>query len=286
MLFFIIDAFADKAFGGNTAGVIIYKDLKEDIMQKIAAELRFSETAFIKPIDYETFDIRFFTPSSEVSLCGHGTIAAFGALLSSKYISGNNTYHMITKSGVLPVYVKKDFIMMEQASPEAGAIITDFNELANALKISRDDIGDYNYHLIPQAISTGLYDIILPVKNKEILNGISPDFTALAELSSKCNVVGVHAFTLDDKLHTASCRNFAPLYGINEEAATGTSNGALSYYLYLNNVIKDFNRDYTFLQGEKMNRPSEIITRLEYKDKLLILCGGSYKVLAHGEFAI
>lgn len=287
MLFYIIDAFTDKAFGGNTAGVIIYdSNMDASEMQSIAAELRFSETAFIKPINKETYDIRFFTPVSEVSLCGHGTIASFGALLHSKYVENNRTCYMKTKSGILPVFIKNDFIMMEHAYPKAGLVITEISELADALKITRDEIGDSKYYLKPQVVSTGLFDILLPVKSKAVLNNITPDFSLLTELSSYYHVVGIHAFTLDNEIYTASCRNFAPLYGINEEAATGTSNGALAYYLFLNNIIKEFNKDYTFIQGEKMNRPSIIVTRLEYNDKLSILCGGSYKILAHGEFCI
>lgn len=286
MLFYIVDAFSEKPFGGNTAGIIIYDNLDEKNMQSIAAELRFSETAFIKKVDRETFDIRFFTPIAEVSLCGHGTIASFGALVHSKHIASEGIYNMNTQSGMLQVFVKNDFIMMKQATPKVGSIIEAINGLADALNISRDDIGDNNYSLKPQIISTGLFDILLPVKSKEILNNITPDNALLSKLSSNYQVVGIHAFTLDAEPYIASCRNFAPLYGINEEAATGTSTGALTYYLYLNNIIKDVNKDYTFIQGKKMNRPSKIITRLENKDEPVIFCGGSYSILANGEFCI
>lgn len=286
MLFFIVEAFTKKPFGGNPAGVVIYENMDEYEMQKLAAEIKFSETAFIKPIDKNKFHIRFFTPSSEVPLCGHATIAAFGALLNSEFISSNNSYQMITKSGSLQVYVNKDFIMMEQSAPEVGKIITEIDNIANVLKISSNDIGDNNFILKPQAISTGLFDIILPVKNKEILNSISPDFARLSDLSKLNNVVGIHAFTLDDGGCVGHCRNFAPLYGINEEAATGTANGALIYYLYLNNVIKDFNKDYIFIQGEEMNRPSRIVTRLEYNEYIKILVGGSYRILVQGKLLL
>lgn len=286
MIFYIVDAFTDTPFGGNPAGVVIYDNMDENKMQKLAAELKFSETAFIKVIDKNKFDIRFFTPNSEVALCGHATIASFGALLDSKYIFSNNLYHMNTKSGVLPVYVKEDFIMMKQAAPKAGPIITDINDIALALKISQDDIGDNNYDLKPQSISTGLFDIIVPVKNKEILNNISPDFTVLSNFSKSHNVVGIHAFTLANENYTASCRNFAPLFGIDEEAATGTANGALTYYLYLNNILKEFNKNYTFVQGEKMNRPSKIVSKLESNNDIEVLVGGSYFILTRGKLLL
>lgn len=286
MLFYIIDAFTDKPFGGNPAGVVIYDNMEDHKMQSLASELKFSETAFVKQIENRTFDIKFFTQNSEVALCGHATIASFGALLDSKYISNNNIYYMNTKSGLLTVSVKDDFIFMTQAAPISGDIIYDTGSIANVLNISTLDIGDTNYDLKPRKISTGLFDIILPVKSKEILYSISPDYKELSNLSRDYNVVGVHAFTLDSDCYTARCRNFAPLVGIDEEAATGTANGALTYYLYINNILKELSTDYTFIQGEKMNRPSKIITRLESSDKVKVLCGGSFSILSKGNLLI
>ena len=91
--------------------------------------------------------------------------------------------------------------------------------------------------LIPQLISTGLPDIMMPVASPADLEKISPDFPALSKLSEKYQVVGVHAFTTDCDDATCHVRNFAPLYDIDEEAATGTSNGALTYFGYLNGFI-------------------------------------------------
>jgi PhzF family phenazine biosynthesis protein len=283
MFFFIIDAFSDKPFGGNPAGVIIYDDISDSYMQSLAAELRFSETAFIKLLDNNKFDIRFFTPNSEVELCGHATIASFSALQDAGYINGNGIFYINTRSGLLPVYVQDDFIMMEQAPPIEGTEIDDIRHLAEILNISAEEIGDSQFKLKPQVISTGLFDIMLPIKTKESLNKITPDFTELSKLSKHYNVVGVHAFTLDEDEFTASCRNFAPLYGIDEEAATGTSNGALTYYLYLNGVIEEFDKNYLFKQGESMNRPSLITTRIELRDGIKILTGGKSRILSKGE---
>lgn len=81
MDYYVIDAFTESKFGGNPAGVVIYNDLDEMYMQQFAAEVRFSETAFVKKINNNTFDIKFFTPTNQVELCGHATIAAFKALL-------------------------------------------------------------------------------------------------------------------------------------------------------------------------------------------------------------
>jgi PhzF family phenazine biosynthesis protein len=147
--------------------------------------------------------------------------------------------------------------------------------------------------LLPSMISTGLPDIILPVSSSSQLSQISPDYAALSALSAKYGVVGVHAFALasqedepkTDNPVTAYCRNFAPLYGIPEEAATGTSNGALAYYLYLNGLMVPGSRA-SFVQGREMNRPSKIESILEIKDAApIIQVGGTGVILVNLEVA-
>lgn len=283
MFYYVIDAFTEAKFGGNPAGVVIYENLNEDFMQKFAAEVRFSETAFIKKIDSLNFDIRFFTPVSEVDLCGHATIASFKALLDSNIIKDNNKYFMKTSAGSLPVYVNNSFIMMEQAQPKLGKTFEDYDTLSKIFRIDDDDIGDIHYDLVPQTATTGLWDIMLPMKSKDALFSLSPDFKELADYSGKNDVGGVHAFTLDTGDGTALCRNFCPLFGIDEEAATGTSNGALTYYLFKNGVINKFDCDYTYLQGYSMGRPSVITTRLINKNNPRIMVGGKAVILTKGE---
>ena len=80
MRYFIVDAFTDRPFGGNPAGVVLLEGdtfPSEEMMRRIAAELRYSETAFIRRHSAQEFTIRYFTPKAEVELCGHATIASF-----------------------------------------------------------------------------------------------------------------------------------------------------------------------------------------------------------------
>lgn len=282
MEYFVVDAFTEERFGGNPAGVVIYEAAGEEFMQSFAEEVRFSETAFIKRLDKETFEIRFFTPVSEVDLCGHATVASFKALLECGQIEDNHKYYMKTRAGRLPVYVENSFIMMEQGLPLIGSAFENYKEIAGIFNISSENIGDINYNLIPQACSTWLWDMMLPLKTEKALNALSPDFERLSQYSRANGLCGVHAFTLDTEKGVAICRNFCPLYGINEEAATGTSNGALTYYLYKNGVIKEFDKDYTFLQGYSMNRPSAITTRLVDNKRPRVMVGGKAVVLVRG----
>ena len=129
-------------------------------------------------------------------------------------------------------------------------------------------------NLIPKIVNTGLSDIIIPIEDKNILDSFVMNKERVIELSKKYKVVGAHLFTLDkDKKVTAFCRNIAPLVGIDEECATGTSNGALTHYLKDYNIIssKDIN---TFIQGETMGRASTILSRYK-EDEMTIQVGGN-----------
>ncbi|MBL4938379.1 PhzF family phenazine biosynthesis protein [Clostridium sp. YIM B02515] len=288
MDFYIVDAFTDKPFGGNTAGVVLYNNCDEELMQKVASELKFSETAFIKQLSADTFYIRYFTPNSEIALCGHATIASFHVLKYLNLVHNNKIYILKTNSEFLSVEIQNDNIFMETSIPKSGVCLENasITALAKAMGIENHDIGDLDFYLKPEIISTGLYDIMLPVKTSHILNSMKPDFKALEHLSKILEVVGVHAFTINSSEYTANCRNFAPLYLINEECATGTSNASLTYYLYKNNVIKDFNRKYIFRQGEAMNRPSNILTKLIVSNNIQILVGGTASIISKGQLLL
>lgn len=289
MKFYIVDAFTDTLFGGNPAGVVILPegaDFPDDeTCVKTAAELRYSETAFIKRLGDNEFNIRYFTPAAEVELCGHATIGSFAALRYGGYI-GDGDFMNHTISGDLNISVSGQRVLMDMATPVKINEITEYDalkELYNIMGLDYDDLKTRGLELTPQMVSTGLPDIMMPVPTLADLEAIEPDFKALSDLSARYEVVGVHAFTRDGDDATCHVRNFAPLYDIDEEAATGTSNGALTYYGYLNGFVKSGD-DCKFIQGEKMKRPSVIESHIEVDgDKCLIRVGGGGVMLAEGE---
>jgi PhzF family phenazine biosynthesis protein len=250
--------------------------------------LKFSETAFVMRLSDSLFSIRYFTPNSEIELCGHATIAAFKVLQHLGLVQCNQSYSIHTLSGNLPVYIEKNLIFLTAGTAHCSPSLDDkyTNKLCKAIGASYDDIGDFNFKLRPQIVSTGLYDIMLPIRNKTVLMGLKPDYRTLSELSKELKVVGVHAFNLSQVDFTATCRNFAPLYGIEEESATGTSNASLTCYLYSNEVIKDLNATFLFRQGENMGRPSNIYTKILSTNPLKILVGGNARITAKGSFLI
>lgn len=311
MKFYIVDAFTDTLFGGNPAGVVLLPEgadfPSDEVCVKTAAELRYSETAFIKKLGEKEFRIRYFTPAAEVELCGHATIGSFTALLYAGIIKPGEVYMNHTLSGDLNIEVNENGVLMDMAVPQKINEITSeeaLEELYEIMGISYQEQKEKGIKLHPQMISTGLPDIMMPVCTLADLEAIEPDMKRLSDLSARYEVVGVHAFTLDcnvgglgpvemntythglgsgDGDATCHVRNFAPLYDIDEEAATGTSNGALTYYGYLNGFVFPGD-DCKFVQGEKMDRPSVILSHIEVNgDDVKIQVGGSGVILAEGE---
>ena len=279
---YIADAFTVQKFSGNQAGIALLEagePMPSDaFMQSLAAELKHSETAFVLREDEHAFRIRYFTPEGEVDLCGHATIAAFTTLRDMDGLVPG-VYTARTLAGDLNIEVSSNAVWMDMASPVEARTFTveEAAELYAAYGLTGEAMPE---HLLPKAVSTGLCDILLPVKNLDLLNGAVQNEAAVTELSKRYNVVGVHMFcpvlTTDA---TAHCRNFAPLYAIPEEAATGTSNGALTYYLYCYGLIRP-DGENRFVQGEKMGKPSEILSRLETDGKAVKIRVGGRAVLS------
>ncbi len=289
---FQVDAFTTKPFGGNPAGVVTNsKGLKDSDMQKIANEMNLSETVFIRQLDDSYFRMRYFTPLCEVDLCGHATIAAIYTLAEKGYIKpieqGIKKALIETKLGDLEIEIEfKNFspsnIIMEQDTPRSLALLDDLKELLSIFNISEEDIGIGKRFINPEIISTGLPDIILPLKDKGTLDRMEVDHCNLKEYSNRLGVTGVHAFSMDkDNPQHIYARNFAPAVGIEEEAATGTANGALIYYLKKNGVLES--NSIRVFQGESLNRPSIINCTIEGEEgSYIVKVGGCASIVLEG----
>ncbi|MBO4536184.1 MAG: PhzF family phenazine biosynthesis protein, partial [Bacteroidales bacterium] len=121
MKLYIVDAFTEAPFGGNTAGVVLLDPgagFPEDAwMRRLAAELRYSETAFVRRDGAAEFTVRYFTPAGEIDLCGHATIASFGVLFREGYVAEGTRCRNHTRAGDLEV-VAGGQVMMQMAAPE------------------------------------------------------------------------------------------------------------------------------------------------------------------------
>lgn len=266
---YVAVAFSKDAKGGNKAGVVLGRSELTSVQKAaIAKEMGYSETAFVLDSDKADFKLQYFTPTEEVPLCGHATIAAFSTLKLLNMLDKPDCT-IETEAGILNIHIKDDgLILMEQNRP-AYLEVLDSDIFTGCIERNFID------HRFPiQIVSTGLNDVMLPVDSVEHLEQLSPDFEMIANMSKEKEVVGVHAFTMIKESDvTAICRNFAPLYGIDEESATGTANCALTCYLF--KYYKQQSQ-YVFEQGHNMGDISRIVVNLSYHENVIdsVFVGG------------
>ena len=275
---YVMDAFSAQIFGGNQAGVALPETpLSDALMQQIAAEFKHSETAFVQKEADGTVTLRYFTPAGEVELCGHATIASFALLRSLDLLQdGLHTAH--TKAGDLTIDVAGDTVWMDMAPPVLLRELpeAEWPALYEAYGLT---VADRPEGFVPKIVSTGLADIMMPVRDHDTLMRAVQNAPVVTDLSKFYDVTGVHMFCLGGEDCTAYCSNYAPLYDIPEECATGTSNGALTYYLYLQDLVKA-GEENVFVQGEHMNRPSEIRSRLKVEGEAVTVQVGGRAVMS------
>jgi PhzF family phenazine biosynthesis protein len=279
----LVDAFTKKQFTGNCAGVVLDANgLGDKEMQLIAREITTSETAFIlRPsIADADIQIRWFTPSSEVPLCGHATVAGFHALaeenMAGMTANGQHYFKVQTKSGILRVRVEKNFqgnsVEFELPKPRFTLKRKLPKELFSALRLT-DKAREPN---LPAVADMYLY---LPVGCLKTLQSIRPDYEALEKILKQMKVQGVCVFCLEtvEKISAVHSRFFAPGLGIQEDPVTGSANGPLGLYLsiYALNVghaivcrkLSDGRIEYIGEQGDAIGRPGRVKIRLRYNEK-------------------
>ena len=278
MKYFIVDAFTDRPFGGNPAGVVLL-DLdffpKDELMLQIAAELRYSETAFVKRHSAQEFTIRYFTPKAEVELCGHATIASFFLLHRKRWASGRCLCH--TKAGDLHIEAGEK-VMMQMAKPRIVATIAETEIIYQALGVK-----NYRPKMPVQIVYAGLPDLMIPLPDVAILQTLQPDMQAISTITKQLEAISFHVFAFDNDGYTAHVRDFAPLYDIPEESATGTANASLTYYLQQCGCLGT-EAECAFIQGETMGRPSVVATRIQADGSVFV--GGTAAVVAEGTLMV
>lgn len=258
-----VNAFTSQMFRGNPAGVVINADgLADRQMQEIARELNNSETAFVfaPTDDSHDYQIRFFSPTMEVPICGHASISA-AFIWNKKRSTPKKNFCQKTSIGTLPMEVvekeEKEVIFMTQGEIEIGAVVEGElrNDLLAALGLQVEDVRD---DLPIQSVSTGHGKVIIPLKDSQVLHQLTPNYSALIPLSETIGQNGFFPFAFDEhrtKVLTHA-RMFAPAIGINEDPVTGNGNGPLGAYLVHHQAVSfEGNRlEFISCQGEAMNR--------------------------------
>lgn len=219
----IYRVFPYEGCGGNLAAVLADGEMEDEERLVIAKRLGLSETAFLGH-DEKGFRLRFFTPVREIEMCGHATLASMG-WIRDRHVGIPAAVWVGDRK--IPISSDGERLFIQMGGSRRIAAEFEPEALAGALGLSSQEIG--LDALQPVIYDSGIPDILLPVRDLASLARIRPDREGLIALSRSYDVVGLHAFTIEkDQLHA---RNFAPLYGIDEEFATGTSNHGLITYL-------------------------------------------------------
>jgi PhzF family phenazine biosynthesis protein len=215
--YYHVDSFTGELFAGNPAGVCILSAfLADSIMQKIAAENRHSETAFVVPRPDGDFDLRWFTPKIEDDLCGHATLASAYVLALRKHNEWPVRFH--TRSGILTVAQKNDGFEMDFPAMPPQPCETPVG-LLSALGLK--DIG------LKTPLVMKSRDYLVVLDHAEQVRALSPDIAALAKLDAGRGTI-VTAPGEGDVDYV--CRMFLPSAGIDEDPATGSIHCILAPY--------------------------------------------------------
>lgn len=211
---FQVDSFTDKPFKGNPAGVCVMDAAApENWMQSVAAEMNLSETAFLVP-DRDGYSLRWFTPTMEVELCGHATLASAHILWEREFLGSGEQARFYTLSGLLTSNLADGWIMLDfpavppRATEPPGGLCEALG--TEAIYVGRNE-----------------WSYLVEVESEKIVRDLSPDFAALARLEDTRVIVTSRS---EDGRYDFVSRYFAPSIGINEDPVTGSAHCCLGPY--------------------------------------------------------
>jgi trans-2,3-dihydro-3-hydroxyanthranilate isomerase len=294
------DVFTDRPFEGNQLAVFPDppRDIAPALMQRIAAEMNFSESTFIFPADGEgDVRMRIFTPAEELPIAGHPTIGSTFALAATGVIASGQT-DFVFELGVGPTPVslewkdgRLDFAWMTQPLPVFGSEAAAAG-FAAALGL---DAADTTSDLPAQVISCGNPFLFVTLVSREAVDRVSIDRRAYMDACRKAGFNDVPVFLLTTDRsgatgdETVYSRMLAPAYGIAEDPATGSASGPLGCYLVRHGVL-DAARAQSFvsLQGVAMRRPSRLFISIESHDRTItsVRVGGRAVAVGSGELTV
>jgi len=255
--FFQVDAFAQKPLTGNPAAVMpLERWLDDSVMQAIAAENNLSETAFTVPSEHDgiDFDLRWFTPTAEVEMCGHATIASGHILMTGSSV------RFSTKAGIMQVSRRDGLLELDM--PAATLSKVDEPELCDALGLPES----------PVWLADGYNDAaVIEVADERAVRQLKPDFRALKTIHR------MPVVTARGERHDVVSRVFVPYLGIDEDPVTGSAHAALVPYW----TERLGRHEFTALQAS--DRTGVLHCRLEGDRAVL---GGHCQTVIVGQFQL
>lgn len=284
-----VNAFTDSPYAGNPAGVVLDGDKLTDAqMLAIAKVMDFSETAFVLLPTQQGADlrIRWFTPSEEVPLCGHATIASFFTLAQFHRFTmvkpGTYKFRLETKSGILPVSVKiakKTVVYFGLPIPKLTPMKCQKKDLAAILGIRPEAI------LFKSSVPAD-GNLYVEISRLALLLLMKPNFEKMKEFLAAKNVHGLCVYTKETVEPTSAfhSRFFAPTVGINEDPVTGSANGPLGALCVLNKKVKPTNGRGFMIgeQGDAIGRSGRVLVDIHAKRGVItrVTIGGKAVVVS------
>lgn len=288
---YIVDAFTDEAFTGNPAAVCLLDFeliISDDKLQKIAAEMNLSETAFVQPASANqsftkgsVFNLRWFTPTNEVSLCGHATIASAAVLF---FVLDNRSSKIIfeTKSGSLITQRKNNSISMD--FPLNRPLQQDKDEYADLLKLVVPFDWMHSVHHSPT--TKKLLVRLTDDKTRSDLENLKPEISKMVSTENSGKVKGV-IVTVDGQTDVKNggvrydflSRYFAPWNGIPEDPVTGSAHTVLAAYW---SVV----HNKTELYGRQCSPRGGDLTMIVRDNDVRVDLSGKAKVVLKGRLVV
>lgn len=269
-----VDAFANEPFKGNPAAVCILRDeLKDELMGKIASEMKLSETAFVyslerKPLqEARIFSLRWFTPKVEVSLCGHATLATAAVLFREVKVNANEI-EFRSKSGNLTAREDKRGICLNFPSDNPTKIQPP-KQLLRAIGIK--DFNDIQYGRKTKSL-------LIHLPSEESVHNLSPDYRLMESTNTEKEIGGVIATAKGSRPYDFISRFFAPWLGINEDPVTGAAHTVLAPY-WSKLLNKREMRAY-----QASARGGELVVRLEPNNMVELI--GNATIVLRGKLMI
>jgi PhzF family phenazine biosynthesis protein len=256
---FQVDAFTDKLFSGNPAAIcLLEKWLNDELMQSIAAENNLAETAFVVAKN-GSFQIRWFTPTVEVDLCGHATLASAFVLFNCLDYKESQVKFFSPRSGELSVLQQKDILLLDFPT-DILRPADEYEQIARCIGVSATEV------------YRGKTDDLAVIENEGVLVNLRPDFTEISKLPARGLIVTAKGEDVD-----FVSRFFAPQSGIDEDPATGSAHTSL-IPLWAGKLSKKE------MKSKQLSRRGGSFTCL-YKDERCLI-GGKAKLYLTGEIQI
>jgi PhzF family phenazine biosynthesis protein len=207
-----VDAFTNRPFCGNPAAVCILHEPPADWwMQEVAREMNLSETAFL--IRHEDgFDLRWFTPTTEVDLCGHATLASAHVIWEDGHLPAAESIRFHTRSGLLEARRNGDWIEMDFPAERATAV-------------DPPDRLEAGLGAVPVSVHRNRMDLLVELDDEKTLRTLRPDLSVLASVEARGVIVTTRS--ISDRFDFVS-RFFAPRVGVSEDPVTGSAHCALA----------------------------------------------------------